>query len=78
MKFKKDENLRKYIDELLNKHELNLSISDILTSIFGNTEITCSKEIELLMNRFHFSSYTVFRSKLVQYLDIDLSIEDNE
>ena len=77
MKFKKDKILNEYIEELLSKHEINLSVSDILSSIFGNREITCAKEIELLMNRFHFSSKTVFREKLLRYLDIDLTAEDD-
>ncbi len=78
MKFKKDNQLTDYVNSLLDKHELNLSISDILSSIFGNMEITSKKEIELLMQRFHFSSRTVFLSKISRYLDIDLTIEDNE
>ena len=78
MKFKKDTNLNNYLDELLSKHELNLSISDMLTSLLGNTEITCAKEIELLMHRFHFSARTVFFSKITRYFDIDLTVEDND
>ena len=77
MKFKNNKELRDYITTLLDKNELNLSISDILSSLLGNREITYKKEIELLMNRYHFSSHTVFLGRVAAYLDIDLSVEDN-
>ena len=76
MKFKKE--IISHIRELLDKHELNLSISDILSTIFGNIEIASKKEIDLLTNRFNCSSKSAFLSKISEYLDIDLSFEDNE
>jgi len=40
MKFVLDNNLNEYLQELIDKHELNLSISDLLNTIFSNLDIT--------------------------------------
>ena len=40
MKFVDNQELKSYLNELIDKHELNLSISDLLGSIFANLEIT--------------------------------------
>ena len=78
MKIIKSPSLDKYLDQLEDIHELNLSTSDLLSSIFGNLEITSKKEIELLSSRYHKSEKDVFISKITDYLDIDLDVEDNE
>ncbi len=78
MKFVDNPELKSYLNELIDKHELNLSISDLLGSIFANLEITNKKEINLLSNKFKSDTHEVFLSKISDYLDIDLSIEDNE
>ena len=44
MKIKKENNLIEYIQDLLNRNEMNLSISDILSTIFGNRETMCLQE----------------------------------
>ena len=78
MKFISSPELNNYLSELLDKHELNLSISDLLGNIFSNLEITNSKEINLLSEKFNSDKHKVFISKISDYLDIDLSFEDNE
>ena len=78
MKFISSPELNNYLSELLDKHELNLSISDLLGNIFSNLEITSSKEINLLSEKFNSDKHKVFISKISDYLDIDLSFEDNE
>lgn len=78
MKIKKENKLIEHIQDLLNRNEMNLSISDILSTIFGNREITSKKEVDLLAKRFNCSEKEVFFSKISDYLDIDLEIEDNE
>lgn len=78
MKFISSPELKSYLNELIDKHELNLSISDLLGSIFSNLEITNSKEINLLSEKFKSDKHKVFLSKISDYLDIDLTIEDNE
>lgn len=78
MKFINSKELLDYLNELIDKHELNLSISDLLSNIFSNLEITSKKEIDLLSSKFKTDKHQVFLSKISDYLDIDLSIEDNE
>ena len=78
MKFIKDKELNEYLSELIDKHELNLSISDLLGNIFSNLDITSKKEIDLLSEKFKSDKHKVFISKISDYLDIDLSFEDNE
>ena len=78
MKFVKSEELNQYLKDIIDKHELNLSISDLLGNIFSNLEITSKKEVSLLSNKFQESPHEVFLGKISEYLDIDLSIEDNE
>ena len=78
MKFKSSPELNKYLNELIDKHQLNLSISDLLGNIFSNLEIANKKEIELLSKRFNASDHEIFISKIKDYLDIDFEYEDNE
>ncbi len=78
MKFEKSIELNEYLDQLSDIYELNLSISDLLSSIFGNVEITNKKEISLLTKRFDISEKDALVSKIADYLDIDLEVEDNE
>lgn len=78
MKFASTNELNSYLDELIDKHQLNLSISDLLSNIFSNLEITSKKEVALLSEKFKMSPHEVFISKIIDYLDIDLSFEDNE
>ena len=78
MKFVNSLQLNKYLEELIDKHQLNLSISDLLGNIFSNMEITNKKEVDLLSVKFKSTPHDVFLSKISDYLDIDLSIEDNE
>ena len=78
MKIVKSQQLDKYLDQLEDIYNLNLSTSDLLSSVFGNLEITSKKEIELFSTRYHKSEKDVFISKISDYLDIDLEVEDNE
>lgn len=78
MKFVKSAELDNYLNELIDKHELNLSISDLLGNIISNRDITNEKEINLLSEKFKNDKHKVFLSKISDYLDIDMSIEDNE
>lgn len=78
MKFVKSTELDNYLLELIDKHELNLSISDLLGNIISNRNITSEKEITLLSEKFKSDKHIVFLSKISDYLDIDMSIEDNE
>ena len=78
MKFINLEQYQSYLDELLDANELNLSISDMLSSIIGIRDITNKKEIESLTKNSGYSSKEILMSKVAEYLDIDLSIEDNE
>ena len=78
MKFLQNPELIKYLDSLLETNELNLSISDIFSSILGNRDIFDKKEIETLEKSSHYSNREIVLSKLEDYLDIDTSFEDNE
>lgn len=78
MKFNIDQQLRNHLNALLDENELNLSLSDLFSSMIGNREITNTKEIEALKNASKHSKHDIFLSKIVEYLDIDLSYEDNE
>ncbi len=78
MKFVKSVELNSYINSLFEKHELNLSISDLLLSLINNNEITSKKEISLLSEKFKATPHEIFLDKISQYLDIDFEVEDNE
>lgn len=78
MKFVKSIELDNYLNELIDIHELNLSISDLLGNIISNIDITNEKEINLLSEKFKNDKHEVLLSKISDYLDIDMSIEDNE
>lgn len=78
MKFIKNSELTNNLYDLLDINELNLSISDIFSSLVGNTEIINPKEVEALEKTGGYSQRDIVLSKLVDYLDIDLESEDNE
>lgn len=78
MKFNADKELMNYLEELENINELNLSISDLLFSLLGNKEIINKKEIDVLLSKTNYSSKELLLGKVIDYLDIDLSIEDNQ
>ena len=78
MKFSKSQELIDYINELENIYELNLSISDILSAVMGNRNITKKDEINALVNSSNYSEKEILLSKISEYLDIDLSFEDNQ
>lgn len=78
MKFNHNQELDNYLEELISKHQLNLSISDLLLSLLNNPEITSKKEIELLKAKFNIDEHQLFLDKISQYLDIDFEVEDNE
>lgn len=78
MKFIRNNELDQYLQSLLDVNELNLSISDIFSSILGNRDIFNKKEIETLEKSSDHSNREIVLSKLVDYLDIDMDVEDNE
>ena len=78
MKFNHNQELDNYLEELISKHQLNLSISDLLLSLINNSEITSNKEIDLLKDKFNISEHQLLLDKISQYLDIDFEVEDNE
>ena len=78
MKFVKSPSLEKYLQNLLEENELNLSVSDILSSVIGNCEITSKKEMDALKKNSSYSDKEILLSRLVEYLGFDMSIEDNE
>ena len=78
MKFANSKELNDYINELVDINELNLSISDLLVSIMDNKKITSKKEIEILTKSSGYSSRDIFLNKIIDYLDIDMSVEDNQ
>ena len=78
MKFTNNSELNNYLEAILDVNELNLSISDMFSSLIGNIEIIDPEEIKTLERATGHSQKGIVFSKLVDYLDIDLSIEDNE
>lgn len=78
MKFISSKELNTYLDELENTYQLNLSISDLLFSIMGNRDITSKEEIDALKKSSGYSDKDLLLSRVIDYLDIDLSIEDNQ
>ena len=78
MKIVKSKELLDYINELENINELNLSISDLLFSLLGRRDITSKKEIDTLAASSHYDKHDLFIDKISDYLDIDLTIEDNQ
>ena len=78
MKFNNLHDYQNYLESLLDNNELNLSISDMLTALVGSLDITSKKEIEYLAKSSNYSEKEIFMSKVADYLDFDLSFEDNE
>ena len=78
MKFNLDNKAKETLNKLLDDNELNLSVSDILSSLIGNREITCKKEIELFKKNSSYTDKELLLSRIIDYLDFDMSIEDNE
>lgn len=78
MKFTNDLELQNYLNQLMDENELNLSLSDLFSSLIGNREISTAKEINALSQAGNHNRHEVFLSKVIDYLDIDLSYEDNE
>ena len=78
MKFTNLASYKDYLDSLLDINELNLSISDMLVSLLGNQDITNKKEIETLIKTSGYQEKEVLMSIVAEYLDFDLSFEDNE
>lgn len=78
MRINQSKELLQYINELIEINNLNLSVSDLLLSLLGNRELANKKEIELLKKSSSCSEKDILLSKIVDYLDIDMSFEDNE
>ena len=78
MKFINLGHYQKYLESLLDDNELNLSISDMLSSLIGMRDITDKNEIESLVKSSSYEEKEILMSKIADYLDFDLSFEDNE
>ena len=78
MKFVNLKDYQNYLESLLDTNELNLSISDMLTALVGVRDITNKKEIDSLVKSSNYQEKEIFMSKVADYLDFDLSYEDNE
>ena len=78
MKFVNLKDYQNYLETLLDTNEMNLSISDMLTTLVGARDITDKKEIESLVKSSHYQEKDIFMSRVAEYLDFDLSFEDNE
>ena len=78
MKFVNLKDYQNYLETLLDTNEMNLSISDMLTALVGARDITDKKEIESLVKSSHYQEKDIFMSRVAEYLDFDLSFEDNE
>ncbi len=78
MKFNNLHDYQDYLETLLDTNELNLAISDMLSSLIGVRDITSKKEIDSLMKLSSYQEKDIFMSKIADYLDFDLSFEDNE
>ena len=78
MKFNLDKKTKETLNKLLDDNELNLSVSDILSSLIGNRDITSKNEMEILKKNSTYSDKDLFLSRIIDYLDFDMSIEDNE
>lgn len=78
MKIAKNEDLRRYIQELLDANELNVSLGEMFFSILGRNEDIDPKEIETLSTKYKRSVTDIFMNFLLDYWQIDLSYEDNQ
>ena len=78
MKLKNDPKLLVFISELNDINELNMSLSDIFLSLISNRNIANPKELEILSKSYNRDVKDVFVDKIVDFLDIDLDVEDNQ
>ena len=78
MKFTNLHDYQNYLESLLDTNELNLSISDMLSALVGVRDIADKKEIDSLVKSSNYQEKEIFMSKVADYLDFDLSFEDNE
>ena len=75
MKIIDNKNIVEYIESLIEVNNLNMSISDMLSEVVGNTTIFNSKEIEEMKKKFNTTSTSILKSLLFDYWELD---EDNE
>lgn len=78
MKIVNDSSLISYIESLIETNNINMSISDMMSEIIGNTTLFNKNEISALMKKFNLSDKEVINSKISDYFDIDLSNEEDE
>lgn len=78
MIFKNLSSYQSYLEKILGEHELNLSISDIFSNLLGNSSITKKSEIDALIKGSKYNEKDLLLSKIVEYLDMDFSEEDEE
>ena len=78
MKIAKNQKLIAYIESLIDINNLNMSISDMMSEIIGNTSITNKNEVSLLTKKFKSDDKKILLDKIGDYLQLDLSNEDDE
>ena len=71
MKFNLNPALKTKIEELLDKNELSLSISDMFSYSLENRFSIDPKEVQILKEKYHASSIDIFKDKLLEFLELD-------
>ena len=77
MKITKNEKLIRYIESLIDTNYLNMSLSDMLSEVIGNRNITDKNEIDALKNKFKENDLSLLMNKCLEYWEIDTDSEED-
>ena len=77
MRIVNDKELLDYIDSLIEINAINMSVSDMLSEVIGNTSFTNKEKIEALKKRFNDNELSLIRSELFEYFELDDEDEED-
>ncbi len=75
MKISNKAELIQYIESLVDTNNLNMSISDMFSSVIGNTLVIDKKELSALKKKFNKSELDLVKNSLFNYWELD---DENE
>ena len=78
MKFANLDSYKEHLYKILDEHELNLSISDIFSSLINRKDLIKKESVEALVKSTKLSKQDILNNAIINDLDIDLSIDNNE
>lgn len=77
MRISDKQELIQYIESLIEINNLNMSISDMFTSVLGNRSIISDKEVEVLKKKFNKHSLDIIKDALFDYWELDRENEED-